>query len=77
LRWLAEVALDAEQRMLRQDRPTSQQAASKASKMAGQEIDRLIDQSAPTEEREKRKRRLLKGAVEFRDIRDRPRKRKA
>jgi hypothetical protein len=38
--------------------------------MAGQEIDRLIDPSTTDEERQRRKRRLLKGPKEFRDIRD-------
>jgi hypothetical protein len=38
--------------------------------MAGQALDRLIDPSAPDEERHARKRRLLKGPKEFRDIRD-------
>jgi hypothetical protein len=53
--------------------PHNKKVASKASEMAGQEIDRLGDQSAPAEERESRKRRLLKGPKEFRDIRsDRP-----
>jgi hypothetical protein len=37
--------------------------------MAAQEIDRLIDPSALDEERQRRKRRLLKGAKEFRDVR--------
>jgi hypothetical protein len=45
-------------------------AVSKSSELAGNTIDRLIDQSAPLEEQEKRKRRLLKGPAEFRDIRD-------
>jgi hypothetical protein len=40
--------------------------------MAGEEIDRLSQQSATPEEREIRKRRLLKGPKEFRDIRGRP-----
>ena len=44
-------------------------AASKASNLAGLEIDRLSDQSATAEERASRKRRLLKGPKEFRDIR--------
>lgn len=44
--------------------------AAKASEMAAQEIDRLIDPSAPDEERQRRKRRLLKGPKEFRDVRD-------
>jgi hypothetical protein len=69
LRRLAEIGLQAEQRM---PRPASKQAASKASQMAGRVIDRMGDPSASTEERQKRKRRLLKGPVEFRDMRDRP-----
>ena len=44
--------------------------AAKASEMAAEEIDRLIDPSAPDEERQRRKRRLLKGPKEFRDVRD-------
>ena len=44
--------------------------AAKASEMAAQEIDRLIDPSAPDEERQRRKRRLLKGPKEFRDVWD-------
>jgi hypothetical protein len=56
--------------------PRSQQASArskrpaKAREMAGQALDRLIDPSAPDEERHARKRRLLKGPKEFRDIRD-------
>jgi len=38
-------------------------------KLAGQAIDMLGDGSAPTEEREKCKRRLLKGPPEFRELR--------
>jgi hypothetical protein len=41
----------------------------KASELAGQEIDRLGDPTATDEERQLRKRRLLKGPKEFRDIR--------
>jgi hypothetical protein len=44
--------------------------AAKAREMAGRAVDRLIDPSAPREERQSRKRRLLKGPKEFRDIRD-------
>ena len=44
-------------------------AALKASKIAGKEIDRRVDQSVPAEERASRKRRLLKGPKEFRDMR--------
>jgi hypothetical protein len=45
-------------------------AVSKSSELASETIDRLSDQSAPFEEQEKRKRRLVKGPAEFRDIRD-------
>ena len=41
----------------------------KSSEMAGQEIDRLSDPSATEEERQLRKRRLIKGPKEFREIR--------
>jgi hypothetical protein len=34
------------------------------------QLDRLLDPSAPDEERQSRKRRLLKGPKEFRDMRD-------
>jgi hypothetical protein len=51
-------------------RSTSRQDAKrKAAKMAGQEIDRLGDQTATREERARRKRQLIKGPREFRDIR--------
>jgi hypothetical protein len=43
--------------------------AAKASEMAGREIDRLGDPLATDEERQLRKRRLIKGPKEFRDIR--------
>ena len=43
--------------------------AAKASEMAGEEIDRLGDPLATDEERQLRKRRLIKGPQEFRDIR--------
>jgi uncharacterized protein YlaI len=44
--------------------------AAKARQMAGRAVDRLSDPSATDEERQSRKRRLLKGPKEFRDIRD-------
>jgi predicted transcriptional regulator len=47
--------------------------AEKASEMAAREIDRLIDPSATDEERQLRKRRLIKGPKEFRNIRKRSR----
>jgi hypothetical protein len=43
--------------------------AAKASELAGREIDRLADPEATEEERQLRKRRLIKGPTEFRDIR--------
>jgi Arc/MetJ-type ribon-helix-helix transcriptional regulator len=51
-------------------RKTSKKAASKARTMAGQEVDRLGDQSLPADERERRKRRLTKGPPEFREYRE-------
>jgi hypothetical protein len=54
-------------------RPHGKKAAAKASNLAGREIDQMTDTSAPRKERERRKRRLMKGPEEFRDIRrDRP-----
>jgi Arc/MetJ-type ribon-helix-helix transcriptional regulator len=50
-------------------KPRSRKAASKASDMAGRQIDKIGDPSATDEERQQRKRRLLKGPREFRDIR--------
>jgi hypothetical protein len=43
--------------------------AVKASEMASREIDRLGDPSATDEERQLRKRRLIRGPKEFQDIR--------
>ena len=40
---------------------------------APEQVDRLIDPALPPEERERSKRRLIKGPGEFRDIRDRGR----
>lgn len=56
----------------------NKKAASKSSAMAGEEIDRLQQGKAmPPEEQASRKRRLLKGPKEFRDIRaDIPKKAK-
>jgi hypothetical protein len=49
--------------------------AAKARAMAGQQIDRQSDPSATEEERQRRKRRLLKGPEEFRDVRSKGGKR--
>ena len=43
--------------------------AMEASEMAGQKIDRLVDPSATDEERQRPKRKLIKGPKEFRDMR--------
>jgi phage-related minor tail protein len=51
---------------MKQRSPT---AVAKAHDLADQEIDKVSDQSATVEERQERKRRLLKGPGEFRDIR--------
>jgi hypothetical protein len=54
----------------RAPRQPSKGAARKATEMAAREIDRvLVDQPATREERASRKRRLLSGPKEFRDIR--------
>ena len=50
--------------------------AEKARALAGQEIDRLSDPSATEEERQSRKRRLLKGPKEFRNVRSKSGKRR-
>jgi hypothetical protein len=47
----------------------SKKSASAAREMAGREIDRLGDTSLTANERERRKRRLIKGPREFRDMR--------
>jgi len=43
--------------------------AAKAADMAGRKIDQLDDKSAPDEVRAQRKRRLIKGPSEFREMR--------
>jgi hypothetical protein len=48
---------------------TSPKAAAKALEMAGQQIDKLANPAMPEEERRARKRRLIKGPREFREIR--------
>jgi hypothetical protein len=49
------------------------EAAAKAAEMAEQEIERIEDKAATVEERTRRKRRLIEGPREFREMRsDRP-----
>jgi hypothetical protein len=50
-------------------KPTSSREAAKASDMAGRQIDKLANPAMPEEERRARKRRLIKGPREFRDVR--------
>jgi len=65
IRSLVEIGLAGAQPMGQR----SPKAVSKASELAGRQIDKLADLSATDEERQKRKRRLIKGPVEFRDVR--------
>ena len=51
----------------KQDTPAT--GKTKAADMAGEAIDRHADLSASSEEQERRKRKLLKGPKEFRDLR--------
>ncbi len=53
----------------RQRSASRRSAKLKAAKMADREIDRLGDKTATRAERARRKRRLIKGPREFRDIR--------
>jgi hypothetical protein len=50
-------------------RPHSPKAHAKSAEMAHDTLDRHADQTATPEEQARRKRRLLKGPKEFRDIR--------
>ena len=53
----------------------SRARAERAHEMAGEQLDELADRSVPAEEQASRKRNLLKGPEEFRDVRvDRPKK---
>jgi hypothetical protein len=66
IRRLLEQALAVEQPA----KSRTQKARSKALGLASTQLDRLLDPSAPDEERQRRKRQLLKGPKEFRDMRD-------
>jgi hypothetical protein len=50
-------------------RDAAQRKKQKAADLAGEVIDQHADRSATSEQRESRKRRLLKGPKEFRDMR--------
>jgi hypothetical protein len=47
----------------------NKEAARRASTLAAREIEPLADKSMPAEEQERRKRALIRGPKEFRDIR--------
>ena len=47
----------------------NKQAAQKASEIAANTADCLVDKSIPTEEQERRKQALIEGPKEFRDLR--------
>jgi hypothetical protein len=49
---------------------TSKHKANKASDLANRAADHFLDKSVPPEEQERRKRTLIKGPKEFRDIRE-------
>jgi len=66
IRQLVEIGLTSAPRAQRHGKKT----AAKAWELAGEMIDWRSDKSAPPEERAKRKRRLIKGPSEFREMRD-------
>jgi len=51
------------------DRPTSKAKAEKAAELAAHAIEKASDKSQSTEEQKTRKRKLISGPSEFRDIR--------
>jgi Arc/MetJ-type ribon-helix-helix transcriptional regulator len=66
IRRLLELGLGAPQATV----PTSTRKAQKASELADRTAERLVDKSMPPEEQQRRKRALIKGPKEFRDIRE-------
>ena len=65
IRRLVEIGLSAQQPARRK----ASSGAVRAAELAASVIEKHIDSSAPAEEREIRKRRLLKGPSAFRDVR--------
>jgi hypothetical protein len=56
-------------------RPPGRATARKASRLAARELETLGDQSLPVAEQQRRKRTLIRGPKEFRDMRgDQPKK---
>ena len=70
IRRLAEIGLQNALGGAKGPKQRSPKARSKAQELASTQLDKLIDPSATDEERETRKRRLLKGPREFREIRN-------
>jgi hypothetical protein len=68
-RWDNEGGAVKNVRAKRASDPVQIKARGKAADLAGKIIDRHADPSATSEERESRKRRLLKGPKEFRNLR--------
>jgi hypothetical protein len=50
-------------------RAPNKKKAQKALELAGRAVERIVDKSMPTQEQERRKRALIKGPKEFRNIR--------
>jgi hypothetical protein len=72
IRQLVELGLSARSR----SKQTLRTRANKANAMAANQLDKLADPSASAEEQASRKRRLLTGPEEFREVRvDRPERR--
>ena len=66
--WI-ENGVDERWRPLKQKPASRTQTRAKAAALAAETLDRHTDRSAPPEEQASRKRRLLKGPKEFRDLR--------
>jgi hypothetical protein len=63
--------------VLSMSRRPSKEAARAASQLAAREVENIADKSVSAEEQESRKRRLIRGPKEFRDIRnDQPKSRR-
>ena len=67
-RWIKN-GVDERWRPLKQKSASRTQTRTKAAALAAETLDRYTDRSAPPEEQASRKRRLLKGPKEFREIR--------
>ena len=67
-RWIKN-GVDEPWRPLKQKPASRTETRAKAAALAAETLDRHTDRSAPPEEQASRKRRLLKGPKEFREIR--------